>query len=202
MTQSSEIAGAILAGGRASRYDGAAKGLLEARPGVTIIGHLMEEMSAAGLGDVIIAANDPEPYRRFGVKVVPDLRPGGGPLAGIEAALTHYAGHCEAVLFCPCDLPGFTRREISALLSAYGESPGGVVAAETGDFFWQPLCSVVHNALLRDVTRAIDDGVRSVRELWRTFEAVPVHFEDETAFFNVNTPDDLARWREIQERGR
>ena len=202
MTRSVRIAGTILAGGEASRYDGAAKGLLEPRPGRTIIEKLIEEIRTAGVGDVVISANDPEPYRRFGVKVVPDLRPDVGPLAGIEAALTHYAGRCEAVLFCPCDLPGIRRREFSTLISAYEGSPSGVVVAETGDFFWQPLCSIVHNGLLPKITDAIDGNVRGVRELWDDLGAVPVHFEDETAFFNVNTPDDLVRWREIQGRRR
>jgi len=195
MSGSSRTVGAILAGGTASRYGGTAKGLLEVRPGRTIVEHLIEEMSAAGVAEVVIVANTPEPYERFGRKVVPDLRPGNGPLGGIETALMHYGDSRDAVLFCPCDLPGLTRREISRLLAAYRAKPGGVVVAETDDFFWHPLCSVVHNDLLPRVTEALDRGVRSVHELWRQLGAVPVHFDDETPFFNVNTPEDLARWR-------
>lgn len=191
-------AGAILAGGEASRYAGAAKGLLETRTGVTIIGTLIEEMTASGLSEVIVVANDAEPYRGFGRKVVRDLRRDIGPLAGIEAALAYYATRSESVLFCPCDLPGMTRREISTLASAYAKAPGGVVVAETMDFFWHPLCAVVHNDLLAEISRAIDDGVRRPRQLWRDLGAVPVRFDDETAFFNVNTPEDMDRWRTLE----
>ena len=188
-------AGAILAGGMASRYGGTAKGLLEARPGLTIIGALIDEMMGAGLSSVVISADDPEPYRRFGLDVVPDQRPGLGPLGGIQAALAHCDGRSDAVLFCPCDLPGMTRREISTLIEAHGDAPGGLVVAETRGFFWHPLCCVVHNALNCGISEAIDAGERGVGRLWHTLGATVVHFADESPFFNVNSPEDLAEWR-------
>jgi molybdopterin-guanine dinucleotide biosynthesis protein A len=194
------VAGAILSGGEATRFAGAPKGLVEISPGAAIIAHVLEEMAASGLGEIIIVANDREPYRPFAREVVSDLRRGVGPLAGIESALTHFASSHDAVLFCPCDLPGITRREFRGLLSAFLDSAGPVVTAETDGFLWHPLCCVVRGAMLKEVRGAIDRGVRSVNALWRESGAVPVHFDDDSAFFNVNARDDLARWRLIDKR--
>lgn len=201
------IAAAILAGGNALRYGGVAKGFLEAEPGISIIEKELSELGSAGVQEVIIVANDPAPYKALRLAVIPDLRTGIGPLAGIEAALSHYSGMYEATLLLPCDLPGITAREIRALTDAFVVNSASVVAAVTaesgartsGSFLWHPLCAVVHNDLYCTVSRAIDDGQRRPRALWQEVGAMPVHFDDPTAFFNVNSPEDLARWRAIRE---
>jgi molybdopterin-guanine dinucleotide biosynthesis protein A len=189
-----KFAAAILAGGKASRYGGAPKGLLEAAPGVSILEKTLREITAAGIKEIIILANEPGPYERFGLPIVPDIRPGIGPLGGIEAGLAHFAGRYDAVLFLPCDLPGITASEISALLSSF-EAGASVVFAETGHFFEQPLCAVVHNDLLGTISRLINEGWRKVSDVWRELGAAQVRFDDPTPFFNVNTPEDMVKWR-------
>jgi molybdopterin-guanine dinucleotide biosynthesis protein A len=190
----SGIAAGILAGGRASRFSGRAKGLLELPGGVSIIENALAAVAAAGIAPVTILANDPEPYEHLGVEVVPDRRPGLGPLGGIEAALVHYAGRCEAVLVLPCDLPGITDLEVRALRAAFAESRPPAVVAATGDGFWHPLCAVARVDLLPAVSRALDAGRNGVYRLWRGVGAVPLSFDDAAAFFNVNTPADLDQW--------
>jgi molybdopterin-guanine dinucleotide biosynthesis protein A len=69
------------------------------------------------------------------------------------------------------------------------------------DFSWQPLCSVVHNGILADVRAALDAGQLGVQRLWRRLGAVSVRFANDGPFFNVNTPEDMARWREIRGQG-
>jgi len=187
--------GAILAGGRASRYGGTAKGLLECG-GVRIIDRLIAEMKSSGVAEIIIIANDPQPYRSCGREIVPDLRTGIGPLGGIEAGLAHYAARCDAVLFLPCDLPAITANEISLLMNAFDAEGAPIVVAEDEGFFWHSLCTVVHTGLLDRICKAIDNGKRSVHRVWREFGAVAVHFDDPAPFFNVNTPDDMRRWQE------
>jgi molybdopterin-guanine dinucleotide biosynthesis protein A len=189
-----DIAAGILAGGRASRFSGCAKGLLELPGGVSIIENALAAVAGAGIAPVTIIANDPEPYEHLGVEIVPDYRPGYGPLGGIEAALLHYAGRCEAVLVLPCDLPGITDREVCALRAAFAESRPPAVVAATGDGFWHPLCAVARVDLLPAVSRALDAGRNGVYRLWRGVGAVPLCFDDAAPFFNVNTPADLDRW--------
>ena len=195
------LAGAILAGGEAARYGGRPKGLLPVGDGRTILERELDAMRATGLKQLAVIANEPEPYRRFGVEVVPDLRPGNGPLGGIEAALEHYRGRCTGVLFLPCDLPAIGAEEMARLAEAFAARRPMVAVAVVEDSFWQPLCAVVHIAARSAVSRALDAGRLSPRLLWRELGAVPVRFADPAPFFNVNTPADFARWRAAVEGG-
>jgi len=189
-----DIAAAILAGGRAERLGGRPKGLLPLPDGRSIIERELAELRAAGMGEAIIVANRAETYRDYGVEVVGDLRPGLGPLAGVEAALAHYQGRCGAVLLLPCDLPAIGRAELAALAGAYLRTSAPVAVAVTGGSFWQPLCAVVHIGILAKVSAALDAGRRRALELWEELGAAPVRFADEGPFFNVNTPEDLSSW--------
>jgi molybdopterin-guanine dinucleotide biosynthesis protein A len=47
--------------------------------------------------------------------------------------------------------------------------------------------------LAEPLSHALDRGVRKVRDWTTEIGAVPVRFDDASAFFNVNTPDDLRR---------
>lgn len=189
-----QIAAAILAGGAASRWGGRPKGLVRLPDGPSIIERTISVAADSGIHDISIIANDPTPYLGLGPQIVPDRLPGLGPLGGIETALEHYARACDGVLVLPCDLPGITGRELSALKHCFAEATAPVVVAETGDSFWQPLCAIVRVGVLAPVSRALDAGERGVYRLWRKLGAVPVHFENAAPFINVNTPEDLARW--------
>jgi len=193
------IAAAILAGGGAVRHDGFPKGLLEVAPGMSIIDVEIRQLISSGLENVIIVTNDPESYRHCGAQIIPDLRPGIGPLSGIEAALAYYGQSHDATLFLPCDLPGITSKEVSCLQAAFTNNSARVAVAVTSEFFCEPLCTVVHNSLLETVSQAIEYGERRPQRLWRDLGAIAVHFEDATPFFNVNTPQDMARWQASRE---
>lgn len=193
-----KIAAAILAGGGSSRYGSIPKGLLEVAPGISIIDHEIRELAAAGLGEIVIVADDPELYGHCGPQIIPDLRPNIGPLGGLEAALAHHQTPDDATLILPCDLPGITAAELSYLQGAFVNSSAMVAVAVTGGFFWEPLCTVVHNALLPTVRQAIDAGERRPLLLWQAMGALGVHFDDATPFFNINTPQDMARWRAMR----
>ena len=189
------LSGAILAGGKASRYGGRPKGLLPLAEGETILARTIGELRAAGIHDIVIVASDRARYRHLGREVVADLRPGLGPLGGIEAALNHLAPRCDGVLLLPCDLPGITAEEIAALRRAFVSAPAPVVMAETEHGRCHPLCAVLDVSIGPAVSQAIDAGRRSPYRLWLALGAALVHFERAASFFNLNTPEDLARWR-------
>ena len=196
------IAGAVLAGGMARRLGGADKGLLERVPGQLIIEHELHELLGANIADVIVVSNRAEAYRALGRRVVPDLRPGLGPMAGIEAALDHFATRADAVLVLPCDMPAIAATEMAALLDVFRGRPAAVhmvVAGERG-FYRHPCCCVVPCSVLPAVRRSLDQGKLKLGLLWRDLGAVEVHFPDPAPFHNVNTPDDLAAWADRQRR--
>jgi molybdopterin-guanine dinucleotide biosynthesis protein A len=63
------ISAAILTGGNASRLGGIAKGLLVGAQDVPLIDRLINELAIAGVHEVILLANDPQPYTRFGRRI-------------------------------------------------------------------------------------------------------------------------------------
>jgi len=196
------LGGAILAGGKATRLGGAAKGLLqvggcecERNKGFSIIEKLIQALLQAGVEEVVILANDRRMYGSFGCEVVPDLRPGLGPLGGIEAALAYFAGRLDATVVLPCDVPGISAKEVKALTTAYAQGLERVVFARTGSSFCHPLCAVVHNGILSELSAAIDRGQRTVRDFWSTVGSAEAPFADANVFANINTPSDLQRWQ-------
>jgi molybdopterin-guanine dinucleotide biosynthesis protein A len=191
------ISAAILAGGRATRVHGLAKGTLSLDRQGTIIERLIHHCHQAHVDNVIIVANDAQPYRSFGVPIVPDQRPGAGPMAGIETALTYYQGSARAVLFMPCDLPFISAREFDTLRHRFLASPAQAVFAMTSDSMWHPLCAIAHCDLLKTVSDYLTRGQRKIRHVWQEMGAEPVAFAQENAFFNVNTHADIA---EMQAR--
>lgn len=185
------ISAAILAGGRARRLNGIAKGNLEIRPHFSIIRHLLNEIEDAGIGEKIIVANDPVPYLSYGVAIIADLERGVGPLAGIAAALHYYQQKCEALLVMPCDMPFIKANEIKILQDAYWSTDAPVVYAYTEGESLHPLCAIVNCTVVNDVDQMLTKGARQVRVVWKAMGAKAVFFEEESAFTNVNSRDDL-----------
>ncbi len=207
MRTTQRIAGAILAGGKAQRMGGIAKGMLgvpnaricvggplPAGGSPSLIERLVVHIMRAGVDEIIIVANDDRPYMRVGCAVVPDGRADAGPLAGVEAALGYFADRYDAVLCLPCDMPSLSWKEMSALIAAFIDNGGPVVFAQTQDSDRHPLCAVVRVDLLDTVSAALDRGDLAVGGLWDQVGGSPTHFDNPDAFVNLNSPGDLDVW--------
>jgi molybdopterin-guanine dinucleotide biosynthesis protein A len=181
---------AILAGGLAARLGGTAKGLLPIPQG-TIIERLLAELASAAIDDVIIVANDPQPYAALGKTTIGDLRPRVGPLGGIEAALSYAGDAYDAVLVLPCDLPNVSATEIRRLLNVFARDPRRAAVAVTPDGRQHPLCAVAPVTLLPQVVQSIEAGQYGVGRLWTALAAATVPVADPTKLYNINTPQDL-----------
>lgn len=177
----------ITAGGQSSRF-GTDKA--EARLGDrTLLEHVAASFVGVA-GRLLIAP--PGRYALPGWPVVPDTRPGEGPLAGLEVALTHAAPGWVA--FTGVDLPGLTPGYWRALAAA--RTPGTwCVQALDEHGRAQPLAALYHTDLRPHVSALLDAGERRLRQ------AAPL---DGTAHVpglaaalrNVNTPADLAALEE------
>ena len=192
------IAGAILAGGEASRYGGVAKGMLPLPNGQPMIDRIIGKVASARIDPIVIMANDPAPYSRCGRRILPDRVPGQGPLGGIATALAHFEASHDAVLFMPCDLPGIGSAQVGALCDAFARGAAPIVAARTGPEQWHPLCAVVAAGLGSEIEhRASRPRDRRVRSVWFELGVEPVDFADTEPFFNVNTPEQMCEWERI-----
>ena len=164
------IRGAILIGGQSSRF-GSPKHLLNI-DGESVLARTTRLLTDA-LGEPPLTLGPNE-----------DLRPGHGPLAGLEAGfLTSDAKH---LLVVACDYPGLT----DDVLARLRDAPEADVAMPEG----HPLVARWHRRTLPAIQTALDEGRRSVMRLLDGLEVVHVD-APKAALHNVNTPEDLERFR-------
>ena len=191
------ISAAILAGGQASRMHGLPKGTLQVDRQITIMERLIDQCRTAHMKDVVIVANHGEPYKSFGVPVIPDRRKHAGPMAGIETALSHYQDLTDAVMFVPCDLPFISAREFKRMRNRFLTGQASAVYAVTHGSVWHPLCAIARCDLLTTVSNALTRGERKIRRVWHDVNAQAVPFQQDNAFFNVNTHADVAKMQAL-----
>lgn len=199
-----EVAGVILAGGRATRMGGGDKGL-RVVAGRRLIDHVIERL-APQVGAMAINANgDAARWAEFGLPVLADSLPDyPGPLAGVLAGMDWAAENgFAAVVSVAADTPFFPRDLVLGLSAAAG--PSGLCLAaspdETGRIQRQPTFGLWPVALRHDLRAALSGGLRKVviwTERHQAGQAVFAGAAD--PFFNVNTPEDLARAETIAER--
>ena len=177
-------AGYVLVGGLSTRM-GRDKALLRYRD--MALAELIANQVEEAAGSVTLVG-DPKRYARLGRPVIPDLRPGRGPLGGIEAALAASAADWNVIV--ACDMPGITSSLLIALLEEALHSEGDCVLPLSGSRLPEPLCAVYHRRCLPAIRRALDKNVRKVTE--SLSEVRLIHWKaPETGWANnLNTPDD------------
>ena len=189
-----DITGLILAGGRGSRMGGVDKGL-QNHLGMPLAVHALMRLSMQ-VGNVMINANrNLGAYESMGVPVWPDALPDyPGPLAGFLAGLEH----CETpyLVTVPCDTPGFPIdlvEKLAAALEADGADIAMAATTEDGEQQVQPVFCLLKASLIESLVRTLDAGQRKIDRWTALHRCVQVHFDDPAAFFNANTPEELAR---------
>lgn len=189
--------GVVLAGGRSDRF-GSPKGLatLGGRP-------LIEWVLAAHrsvLSEVVVVVADiPSPYDGLGVSMLLDGRSGAGPLAGLQAGLSHASAAGARGVFCTsCDTPFIVGTFIRALL-AESYDVDAVIPRGSGSDSLEPLFGWYSTRVLAIVETCLDEGVRAVHRVADRIERkrifsipdLPDGLDPEMLFHNVNTPADL-----------
>jgi molybdopterin-guanine dinucleotide biosynthesis protein A len=197
--------GVILAGGQATRMGGGDKGLL-ALGGGLILDHVIARLGPQ-VGAMALNANgDPDRFARFGLPVLADPLPGyPGPLVGVLAGLDWAAGQgAEAIVSVAADTPFFPCDLVPRLqLAAEGMAHPLVLAAtprgdeETksmsrGGHVRHPTFGLWPVALRHDLRAALEGGLRKVVLWTEKHGGREALFDEADAFFNVNTPEDLA----------
>lgn len=188
--------GWILAGGRSSRM-GTDKASLEIE-GVPLLQRVARQMRQ--VCNSVSVIGDPARYRDSGLPAIPDNFHGAGPLAGIEAALG--ATVSDSNLIVACDMPSAT----AAVFEALFESGGDIALPRHADGKLEPLCGVYSRRCHAHVRRMLESGVRRATEALRLlqedgFALRYLAVTEAGAFVNLNTPDDLARYRQERPRG-
>jgi molybdopterin-guanine dinucleotide biosynthesis protein A len=188
-----KVAGAIIAGGPATRLGGVAKPFLTVG-GRTIAERQIAALRGAGVGRVFVVANDPAPWAALALDVVPDRVAGRGPLGGIQAALAA-VGDCDAVVCVAGDLPFVAPALLAAL---HRRAPGADAVAPRTEGGIEPLCARYARTLLPAVDARVAAGELAVHALlerlavdWIEGAALAALDPGGRSFFNINTPEDL-----------
>ncbi len=189
-----DITGLILAGGRGSRMGGADKGL-QNHHGIALALHALLRLGPQ-VGHVMINANrNLGAYESFGVPVWPDpVGEYAGPLAGFLAGLER----CETplMLTVPCDTPNFPddlAARLGAALVAEHADLAYAVTHEDGREQPHPVFCLMHSALSESLVAFLHEGGRKIDHWFAQHRTVGVRFDDAPAFFNANTPAELAQ---------
>ena len=190
--------GVILAGGQATRMGGGDKGLLPLGRG-TLLSSVIARLEPQVAGLALNANGDPARFDGFGLPVLPDSIDGfAGPLAGVLAGLDWAATQgAETIVTAAADTPFFPCDLVPHLLMVGEGMDAPLVLATTPDpkrgTARHPTFGLWPVALRNDLRAALEGGLRKV-VLWTDQHGGrSALFRDEAAFFNVNTPEDLAQ---------
>ena len=194
-----EISAVVLAGGKSQRL-GIDKSLLCVE-GEWLLQRILRQLSTLST-DLLVVANDGEKLASLRVPIVPDVRPGMGPLAGILSGLQSMC--CERGLFVGCDMPLLNLQLLRYMVQLSAEFD--VVIPRVGDET-EPLHAIYSKACLQPIAQLLDCGKRRVIHF---FDRVRVRYVDPAeieafdpehlSFFNINTPADLQRAQELIRR--
>lgn len=182
----------ILIGGQ-SRRMGSPKALIAHPCGPTYVEYVAR--IAARVADEIVLLGSPRyalPPSIAHLDILPDRRPDAGPLAGLEALLTH-AGQRWTYLIS-CDLPRLTPSVLRRLSRHISTDVDAVVyrdAAHPEKFHC--CCACYHGRILTKVTAQLSSDDRSLHHLLGEVNAhaLDVSASEADALKNVNTKGDL-----------
>lgn len=187
---------AIIAGGQATRLGGRDKAALPIG-GTPILERQLAALHGL-VGHLLIVANDPDRFSAAGIPVVPDLAPGAGALGGVYTAVS--AAPDDRTLVVACDMPFLDRRVLSRLIELGSVAD---IAVPHGTSGLQPLCATYSRACVPELRLRVETGRLGLREFIRearglrlaelaAADIAPLG-DEERLFFNVNTPEDVAR---------
>lgn len=191
--------GVILAGGLSTRMGGGDKALLELG-GESLLARVAARLAPQVAALALSANGDPARFAPFGGPVLPDSLPGHpGPLAGVLAGLDWAAGEgASHIVTAAVDTPFLPRDLVERLAAAAGGTGAALALAASpveGRVRRHPTFGLWPVALRDDLRAALGGGLRKV-SLWADRHGAARAVFDAAGrdpFFNVNTPDDLAR---------
>ena len=186
------LTGVVLAGGLATRYGGAPKGL-ERVGGVRIIDRVRAALEPVVDALLLIANDDAAGTWLPGVRCERDVLRDVGSVAGIHAALVHAA---SPVLVVAWDMP-FVPTGLLAALRDAGRDADAAVPESDSRRGLEPLCAYYTPGCVSAIERRIAAGDRRVIAFYDdvnvarlTADRVAQFGDPALLFMNVNTPEE------------
>ena len=205
MTTEVPTLGLVLAGGQARRMGGGDKASLKVG-GRTILDRVLARLKPSCDPIILNANGDPARFARYRLAVVADSVPDfAGPLAGILAGLDWAAKNAPEVEWlasAPGDCP-FLPNDLVPRLHAARIAEGKPLACARSGEWRHPVVGLWPVGLRDDLRRALTVEDLHKIEAWTGRHGVALAAWPDRPFdpfFNVNTPEDLAKAEEIAAR--
>lgn len=196
--------GILLAGGLARRMGG--DKALRKIGGISLLARAVAALRPQCSGLVLSANGDQTRFAQFGLPVVADTVPGfQGPLAGVLAGLDWLAAREPGVplaVSVPADMPFLPGNLIGRLVEARALQKATLACARSGGRI-HPAVALWPVAMREDLRRAL--VLESIRKVEAFLQSQSLAIADWSLepfdpFFNVNSPEDLARAEAILSR--
>ena len=153
-----DLAAFVLAGGKSSRM-GEDKAFLKLGSQTLLVRALQLAHSVAR--DVRIAG-EASKFAAFG-RVVEDVHPDHGPLAGIHAALQNTTAELNLIL--AVDLP-FVSSKFLEYLASQARASSAVVTVPHAGGGWQPLCAIYRREFADSAEQSLREGRNKIDALF------------------------------------
>jgi len=186
------LAAAILAGGRARRFDGINKGALDLG-GAAIADRQLAALRSVAREVFVVGRPDPL-WTDRGLRVISDDIADAGPLGGIYTALVH--SPADRTLVVGCDMP-FLAADVLQRLASVADADVVVARGPRGI---EPLCAIYSRACAAEIRGRIERGAYEASTLPAGFRVAEVGVERALVFVNVNTPHDYERAKGLVEK--
>ncbi len=196
------VAGVLLAGGRSRRMGGGDKCLLDLA-GRPVLDRIIARVRPQ-VGPMVLNANgDAARFAAFGLPVAADVVDGfAGPLAGVLTGLEWAEANapgCDRVASFACDAP-FVPADLVARMMDAVAADGADMACARSDGRDHPVFGLWPVRLAAALRRAVvDEGIRKVDVWTARYHLVRAEFAADPVdpFFNLNSPQDMARAEEL-----
>lgn len=182
-----EFGTVILAGGKSRRMGKDKAGLTFGT--VTFLDKLIQEFHECPELLISVAEKKDRPDLEY--RMVEDLYPGCGPMAGLHAALK--ASRFDVLLAVPCDVPLFSKEMAEEMYGECSREADAVVAV-SADGRIHPLCGFYKKSCIPAMERCLEQGNYRMQELLAGLRVKRYQVKTQSwRLQNVNTPEELAK---------
>ena len=177
----------ILAGGKSSRMK-SDKALLPVR-GYKLIELIINQIRGL-FSEILISSSEGEKYDFLSYPVIPDEKPGEGPLVAILSGLRASSNRINFII--ACDVPEINITFLRKMLSYREEYDIVVPGYKDGKF--EPLFGVYSKDIIPVIEKQIEDGMRNISPLFFKCHTKFIEMDDEHWYRNLNSTEDYEEY--------
>jgi len=192
----------ILSGGLSTRFNGINKAFIKVG-GMRILDRLYRIFSDL-FNEIILVTNDPGRFMEWDLTIVTDILPVRSSLTGIHAGLFYMRNSFG--FFTACDTP-FLKKDLVEVLLENIEGNEDIIMPETAAGL-EPLCAIYSKRCLNAAEQHIKQNKFKIQRALARHRLIKIPESklrqkdpELVSFFNINTPEDLARAEEMAASG-